>query len=116
MSNEWLVLFFMVGAIFVGLVLILSEIIAPKSTNPQKFEPYECGIPTQGVTWLQFNVGYYLFAILFLVFDVETVLVFPWAVVMKEVGLAAFIEIVIFFLILALGLLYAWKKHALIWE
>jgi NADH-quinone oxidoreductase subunit A len=116
MKNEWLVLFFLIGASFVGLVLIFSEIIAPKSTNPQKFEPYECGIPTQGVTWLQFNVGYYLFAILFLIFDVETVLVFPWAVVMKEVGMTAFIEIVIFFFILGLGLLYAWKKHALIWE
>ena len=68
------------------------------------------------MTWLQFNVGYYLFAILFLIFDVETVLVFPWAVVMKEVGMTAFVEIVIFFFILGLGLLYAWKKHALIWE
>lgn len=116
MNNEYLILFFLVGAIFVGLVLIISGIIAPRSINPQKFEPYECGIPTQGVTWLQFNVGYYLFAILFLVFDVETVLVFPWAVVMKEVGLTAFIEIVIFFFILGLGLLYAWKKNALIWE
>lgn len=116
MNNEWLVLFFLVGATFVGLVLVFSGIVAPKSTNPQKFDPYECGIPTEGVTWLQFNVGYYLFAILFLVFDVETVLVFPWAVVMKETGMAAFIEIVIFFFILGLGLLYAWKKHALIWE
>ena len=116
MSNQWLVLFFLVGALFVGLVLILANLIAPRSFNPQKFEPYECGIPTQGVTWLQFSVGYYMFAILFLVFDVETVLVFPWAVVMKEVGMVAFIEILIFFLILGLGLLYAWKKHALIWE
>lgn len=116
MNNEWLILFFLVGASFVGLVLIFSGIVAPRSTNPQKFEPYECGIPTEGVTWLQFNVGYYLFAILFLVFDVETVLVFPWAVVMKETGMAAFIEILVFFFILGLGLLYAWKKHALIWE
>ena len=116
MSKELLILFFLVGATFVGLVLIFSGIVAPKSTNPQKFDPYECGIPTEGVTWLQFNVGYYLFAILFLVFDVETVLVFPWAVVMKETGMAAFIEIVIFFFILGLGLLYAWKKHALKWE
>jgi NADH-quinone oxidoreductase subunit A len=116
MSNEWLILFFLVGAIFVGAVLIFSGIVAPRSTNPQKYDPYECGIPTTGVTWLQFNVGYYLFAILFLVFDVETVLVFPWAVVMKEVGMIAFVEIVIFFFILGLGLLYAWKKHALIWE
>ena len=116
MSNEWLILFFLVGAIFVGVVLIFSGIVAPRSTNPVKSDPYECGIPTEGVTWLQFNVGYYLFAILFLIFDVETVLVFPWAVVMKEVGMAAFVEIVIFFFILGLGLLYAWKKHALIWE
>ena len=116
MSNEYLILFFLVGAIFVGLVLIFSGIVAPRSTNAQKFEPYECGIPTEGITWLQFNVGYYLFAILFLVFDVETVLVFPWAVVMKEVGMIAFVEIVLFFFILGLGLLYAWKKHALIWE
>ena len=115
MNQEWLILFFLVGAIFVGLVLILSGVIAPKSINPQKFEPYECGIPTQGVTWLQFNVGYYLFAILFLVFDVETVLVFPWAVVMKQIGLRAFIEIIIFFSVLGLGLLYAWKKGALKW-
>ncbi len=116
MSKELLLLFFLVGAVFVGVVLILSGLIAPRSTNPQKFDPYECGIPTKGVTWLQFNVGYYLFAILFLIFDVETVLVFPWAVVMKEVGIAAFVEIVIFFFILGLGLLYAWKKQALIWE
>ena len=116
MDNQWLVLFFVVGMLFVGLVLVFVGLVAPKSTNPQKFDPYECGIPTEGVTWLQFNVGYYLFAMLFLVFDVETALLFPWAVVMKDVGLTAFIEIVIFFIILGLGLLYAWKKHALIWE
>ena len=116
MNNEWLVLFFLVGTIFVGGVLIFSHYAAPASVNPQKGEPYESGIPTKGVTWLQFNVGYYLFAILFLVFDVETVFLFPWAVVMKEVGMAAFIEVLIFFFILGLGLLYAWKKQALKWE
>ena len=116
MSNEFLILFFVVGVFFVGVVLLFSGLVAPQSVNPQKFEPYECGIPTKGVTWLQFNVGYYLFAMLFLVFDVEIAFVFPWAVVMKAVGLTAFIEIVIFFIILGLGLLYAWKKHALVWE
>jgi NADH-quinone oxidoreductase subunit A len=116
MNNEWLVLFFLVGTIFVGGVLIFSHYAAPGSTNPQKAEPYESGIPTTGITWLQFNVGYYLFAILFLIFDVETVFLFPWAVVMKEIGMVAFIEVLIFFFILGLGLLYAWKKHALIWE
>ena len=116
MNSESLILFFLVGAIFVGAVLIFSSLIPPTSKNTQKSESYECGIPTKGVTWLQFNVGYYLFAILFLVFDVEIVFVFPWAVVMREIGLVAYIEIVIFFIILGLGLLYAWKKHALIWE
>jgi NADH-quinone oxidoreductase subunit A len=116
MNNEFLVLFFVMGVLFVGVVLWFSELVAPRSVNPQKFDPYECGIPTKGITWLQFNVGYYLFAMLFLIFDVETALLFPWAVVMKDVGVTAFVEIVIFFLIIALGLLYAWKKHALEWE
>ncbi|HYW94196.1 MAG TPA: NADH-quinone oxidoreductase subunit A [Bacteroidales bacterium] len=116
MNQEWLILFFLVGFIFVGGVLILARFIAPTSDNPAKSEPYESGIPTIGPTWLQFNVGYYLFAILFIIFDVETVFIFPWAVAMKSIGMVAFIEIIIFFLILGLGLLYAWKKHALIWE
>ena len=116
MNNQWLVMFFLIGALFVGVVLILAGLIAPRSINPEKFEPYECGIPTKGVTWLQFNVGYYLFAIIFLVFDVESVFIFPWAVIMKETGITAFVEIIIFFFVLGLGLLYAWKKGALKWE
>ena len=116
MNSESLILFFIVGAALVGGAICFSWLVSPKSYNPQKAQAYECGIPTKGITWLQFNVGYYLFAILFLVFDVETVFVFPWAVVMKEIGMAAFIEIIIFFFILGIGLLYAWKKHALIWE
>lgn len=100
----------------VGAAIIFSTLVPPKSKNTQKAETYESGIPTIGVSWLQFNVGYYLFAILFLVFDVETVFIFPWAVVMSKLGLVAFIEIVIFFLVLGLGLLYAWHKKALRWE
>jgi NADH-quinone oxidoreductase subunit A len=116
MSSGALILFFIVAVVLVGGALIFSSFIPPTSTNIQKSEPYECGIPTKGLTWLQFNIGYYLFAILFLIFDVETVFVFPWAVVMRELGIVAFVEIIIFFFILGLGLLYAWKKHALIWE
>ncbi len=116
MTSESLILFFIVAVVLVGGAVLFSAFVAPTSTNIQKHEAYECGIPTKGITWLQFNVGYYLFAILFLIFDVEIVFVFPWAVVMKEVGMVAFVEIVIFFFILILGLLYAWKKHALIWE
>ncbi len=116
MSSESLILFFIVGAVLVGGAIIFSSFIAPTSKNPQKSEAYECGIPTTGLSWLQFNVGYYLFALLFLIFDVEIVFLVPWAVVMKEMGMVAFIEIGIFFFILGLGLIYAWKKHALIWE
>jgi NADH-quinone oxidoreductase subunit A len=116
MSAESLILFFIVGAFLVGGAIVFSIFVAPTSTNPQKAEPYECGIPTEGLTWLQFNVGYYLFAIIFLIFDVESVFIFPWAVVMKELGMVAFVEIIIFFFVLGLGLLYAWKKGALKWE
>ncbi len=116
MNSESLILFFIVGTVLVGGAILFSSFIAPTSKNPQKSEAYECGIPTKGLSWLQFNVGYYLFALLFLIFDVEIVFLVPWAVVMKEVGMLAFIEIMIFFFILGLGLLYAWKKHALIWE
>lgn len=116
MTSESLILFFIVGSVLVGGAILFSTFVAPTSTNLQKSEAYECGVPTKGIAWLQFNVGYYLFALLFLIFEVETVFIFPWAVVMKQIGMAAFIEILIFFGILGLGLLYAWKKHALIWE
>jgi NADH:ubiquinone oxidoreductase subunit 3 (subunit A) len=116
MSSESLVLFFIVAVVLVGGAILFSTYLTPTSFTEQKFEPYECGIPTVGVTWLQFNVGYYLFAILYLIFDVETVFLFPWATVMKGAGIVGFVEIIIFFFILGLGLLYAWKKHALKWE
>lgn len=116
MGSEALIIFFFAGVLMVGVGVIVSSLVSPRSKNDQKNEPYECGIPTQGPSMIQFKVGYYLFAILFLIFDVETVFIFPWAVVMKQVGLAAFIEIVIFFIVLGLGLIYAWKKKALKWE
>ena len=96
--------------------MIFSSLVPPTSYNAAKFEPYECGIETVGGTWLQYTVGYYMFAIIFLIFDVETVFIFPWANVMREIGMRAFVEIVIFFIILGLGLIYAWKKGALKWE
>ncbi len=116
MSSESLVLFFIIGVVLVGGAVVFASFLAPKSFNPVKSEPYECGIPSEGPAWIQFNVGYYLFAIIYLVFDVETVFIFPWGTVMREVGMRAFIEILIFFFILALGLLYAWRKGALKWQ
>jgi len=116
MSSGGLILFFLLGVSLVGLAVLFSSLVPPKTENTQKHETYECGIPTQGLSWIQFNVGYYLFAIMFLIFDVESVFLFPWAVVMKEIGMVAFVEILIFFVILGLGLIYAWKKQALKWE
>ncbi|NNC96074.1 MAG: NADH-quinone oxidoreductase subunit A [Chitinophagales bacterium] len=116
MDASGLILFFIVGIVMVGMGMLASHILAPSSKNLQKAEVYECGVPTEGPSWLQFKVGYYIFAIMFLIFDVETVFLVPWAVVMKKMGAVAFIEIIIFFFILGIGLLYAWKKKALVWE
>jgi NADH-quinone oxidoreductase subunit A len=110
-----LVLLIICGIAFAGGGILLSKVLAKTSTNPQKGEAYECGVPTTGRSWIQFNVGYYLFAILFLIFDVELVFLYPWAVVVKESGWAAFVEVVIFLAILFLGFLYAHKKGALKW-
>lgn len=115
MESQSLILFFVIALVLVEKAIAFSMLIAPSKFNPAKSEPYECGIPTEGPAWIQFNVGYYLFAIIYLIFDVETVFLFPWGVVMKQIGMRAFIEIIIFFFILGLGLLYAWKKRALKW-
>ena len=96
--------------------LIIAKAISPRSYNPQKEEPYECGIPTRGKSWMQFRVGYYLFAILFLMFDVETVFLFPWAVIVRDLGVAGLVSILFFLVILVLGLAYAWRKGALEWK
>ncbi|MDO5075457.1 MAG: NADH-quinone oxidoreductase subunit A [Bacteroidales bacterium] len=104
------------GLGFVGLVTVLAKLLAPRSYNPQKEDPFECGIPTRGRSWMQFRVGYYLFAILFLMFDVETMFLFPWAVVAGSLGTAALLSIAFFLIILVLGLAYAWRKGALEWQ
>ena len=100
----------------VALALWLAGLIYPRSFNPQKGEPYECGIPTRGESMSQFKVGYYLFAILFLMFDVETVFLFPWAVNMRDFLADGLVAVGIFFGILVLGLVYAWRKGALEWK
>ncbi|MDR1225173.1 MAG: NADH-quinone oxidoreductase subunit A [Tannerella sp.] len=100
----------------VAAALGIAKSISPRSFNPQKGEAYECGIPTRGKSWMQFKVGYYLFAILFLMFDVETVFLFPWAAVVQDLGAPGLISIIFFLFILILGLVYAWKKGALEWK
>ena len=100
----------------VAAALGIAKAISPRTFNPQKGEAYECGIPTRGKSWMQFKVGYYLFAILFLMFDVETVFLFPWAAVVQELGVAGLINVLFFLFVLVLGLAYAWRKGALEWK
>jgi NADH-quinone oxidoreductase subunit A len=105
-----------VAVVLVGAALLIALWLAPRSTNPLKGDAYECGIPTRGTSWMQFRVGYYLFAILYLVFDVETVLLFPWATVMRDMGVDGLVSVAFFLVVLTMGLAYAWRKGALKWK
>ena len=104
------------GVLLVVGALVIAWLIGPRSYTKKKGEPFECGIPTRGDSMAQFHVGYYLFAILFLMFDVETVFLFPWAAIAKSIGSTALIAVGTFLFILVLGLAYAWKKGALRWK
>jgi NADH-quinone oxidoreductase subunit A len=115
MGASSLIVLMIAAVAFSSIAIMIAKVLLKGTTNKQKGEPYECGIPTQGKTWIQLNVGYYLFALIFLIFDVELVFLYPWAVVAKSVGWIAFVEIVIFFFILFVGFLYAHKKGALKW-
>jgi NADH-quinone oxidoreductase subunit A len=95
--------------------IMAGKLFNKGSKNLQKGQPYECGIPAQSSPWHQFNVGYYLYALLFLIFDVELTFMYPWAVVVKKVGMIALFEILVFIFILFMGFLYAHKKGALKW-
>ena len=111
-----LVVVILTAIALVAIALGGARAISPRSYNPQKGEAYECGIPTRGQSWMQFKVGYYLFAILFLMFDVETVFLFPWAAVVQDLGVYGLVSIFFFIVVLILGLAYAWKKGALEWK
>mgnify|MGYP003483509527 FL=1 len=111
-----LVVVILTAIALVAVALGIANAISPRSFNPQKGEAYECGIPTRGKSWMQFKVGYYLFAILFLMFDVETVFLFPWAAVVQDLGTYGLASILCFLVVLILGLAYAWRKGALEWK
>ena len=104
------------GVGLVALAMWLAGLISPRSFTAQKGEAYECGIPTRGESMSRFSVGYYLYAILFLMFDVETVFLFPWGVRVRELGVDGLLSIGVFFGVLVLGLIYAWRKGALEWK
>ena len=115
MGPASMIILILAALAFSGIAILISAIITKSTVNKHKAEPYECGIPTTGSTWTQLHVGYDLFALIFLIFDVELVFIYPWAVVAKKVGWMAFAEIIIFFFILFTGFLYAHKKGALKW-
>lgn len=116
MSTTLFLVVFFTGIFLVCAGLGIAMLLSPKSFNAQKGTPYECGVPTHGTSWMQFRVGYYLYAILYLMFDIEAVFLFPWATVVRELGLPGLYSILFFLLLLGLGLAYAWKKGALTWK
>jgi len=112
--------------IFVGLLLLLAivfaiapivveRLIAPRKRSLAKSDVYECGVRTYGETWVRFRIQYYIYALMFVVFDIETLFLFPWAVSYAGLGTFALIEMIIFLFILAVGLVYAWVKGVLRW-
>ncbi len=117
MQSEWTTigLFLIVGALIPAAAIIVAAILSPRKTNPIKESTYECGIETVGDNWVQFKAQYYIFALVFLVFDVEVVFLFPWAISLNKLGLFAVVEGIIFIGILVVGLIYAWRKGMLEW-
>jgi len=117
MLNDWLFvgLMLIMAPIFPIAALIIPRILAPKKPNPLKSQTYECGIETVGDTWVQFKAQYYNFALVFLVFDVEIVFLFPWAVAFNQLPLYGVIVGILFIEVLVIGLIYAWRKGILEW-
>ena len=117
MQSDWLYigLFLVIGALVPTAAIVTSSILSPKKPNHIKQSTYECGMETVGENWVQFKAQYYVFALVFLVFDVETVFLFPWAVSLGKLSLYAVFEGIVFILILITGLVFAWRKGMLEW-
>ncbi len=117
MLSDWqfILLFAAIAVIFPGAPILVAKLINPKKPNPIKQSTYECGIETVGDTWVQFKVQYYIFALVFVVFDVEAVFLFPVAAAFNQLALFAVFEVILFVLILLVALGYVWRKGALEW-
>ena len=118
MLNDWLYVgvFFVIAMLLPAAAIVIAGILGPKKSNPAKNSTYECGIETIGPSWVQFKAQYYIFALIFLIFDVEIVFLYPWAAAFDALPLFAVIEGVIFILLLAAGLVYTWRKGTLEWQ
>src|SRR6476620_8156714 len=108
-------LLLLVAITFALLPLLVVAVVAPRKRSLAKGDTYECGVRTYGETWVRFRIQYYIYAIMFVVFDIETVFLYPWAVSYAGLGWFALIEMVVFLVILAIGLAYAWAKGVLRW-
>ncbi len=108
--------FLLISAAVPALALVTNKLISPKSEPGERELTYESGMEPIGGAWIQFNIRYYMFALVFVIFDVETVFLYPWAVAFHKLGLLAFIEALIFISILIVALAYAWRKGALEWS
>ena len=117
MTDNWMYigLFMIISAFLPGAAITIAGILSPKKPDKIKNSIYECGMETVGETWIQFKAQYYVYALVFLVFDIETVFLYPWAMAYNQLSLYAVVEAIIFILILLGGLLYAWRKGALEW-
>lgn len=117
MLSDWgaVFIFLAIGVVFGAGGIVTSFLFQPRKQTPQKLEVYECGVDTVGPTWVQFKTSYFMYALLFVIFDVETIYLYPWAVKFQSLGLFAFVEMIIFIFILIVGLWYAWKEGALEW-
>ena len=107
--------FLVMGVVFVGANLLVSRLLRPHNPYPEKLSPYECGEVPVGEAQVRFNIRYYIFALVFVIFDVETIFLYPWAVVLRELGTQALVLMAIFLFLLVDGLVYAWKKGVLRW-
>ncbi len=108
--------FFLVGVAFAAVTLIAAKLLRPSVPYARKLSTYECGIPATGTTEVNLNIRFYVFALLFVLFDVETLFVYPWAVTARELMPLSLMEMGVFLAILFLGLVYAWRKGALVWD
>jgi NAD(P)H-quinone oxidoreductase subunit 3 len=113
---EYFLGFLIVSSLVPILALTASKLLRPKGGGPERKTTYESGMEPIGGAWIQFNIRYYMFALVFVVFDVETVFLYPWAVAFHQLGLLAFVEALIFIAILVIALVYAWRKGALEWS
>jgi NAD(P)H-quinone oxidoreductase subunit 3 len=113
---EYFLGFLLLSSLVPALALTASKLLRPSRRGPERRTTYESGMEPMGGAWIQFNIRYYMFALIFVIFDVETVFLYPWAVAFSQLGLLAFIEAIIFVAILVVGLVYAWRKGALEWS